>query len=768
MTRMLTNVLLTMMPIVEGAERPQPTKEGVLALAAKHTLLAEPELKEEDRRAIDGVKKDIEGGNQAESFRKMALNQAINELTLMLANVRSLPGLVVATAYLVTEYPKNLRALNLFGSVLHSKDEERDAIAVFEYALTLKRDPTILRLNLATCYLDANEDQKAYALLDRLRIDDPENKAVWKALAAYHFKKGDMERFRECLLKAAKFKGFKRKKEEKKRKKVEDNEVKPEDSATVGEGKLKQLDQVEPMTTADLLEDDLPDMAQLVHEFCVILHENERIVLPKLPQADFSNAHMFKVNKAIAKAWAEEGTDNLRRFQAQMLKARGIDPGASKKVKQQQGREAAMRQMGDSMQMAQQAMQFLQGMSQSGMDMPGMTPDKMARLQQKMDRVAAKQGMVLEERPVDFSAMPGVDSGSIFAEANHYNFQVTYNSYVKYFNKYWQEYNQRVQDIMRNYEAAVRGEDQNWEVMSKDMNEAHDRALRNGIEGTPHDGEDQPCRQALIDHKVRLNGISDQFYNQWESLYFTDYPQRMKPTLEAFYCSCMRYVRNMVDPKLMQQEHDKVIGTFTAFAGQAMGSLGRGSEFDYYPEVEEEQRQLDMDVARAREEAEARRPKFRSELILPEKGFTDWVDEHFVIDGSLGFFSLKVTTKMVEFRAAVPGWFSGAKYDFTKDKLSTYTGIGMKLPIGVNIAGMGGKLELGAEAYRRTATWDFKNGTYEETDTAKGEANLKLGPMSAGGEVEVDSQLHVKVKAKSGMNLFDGMKVGAQHEERLW
>jgi hypothetical protein len=474
--------------------------------------------------------------------------------------------------------------------------------------------------------------------------------------------------------------------------------------------------------------------------------------LPKLPQANFSDAHMFKVNRSIAKAWAEEGTDNLKRFQAQMMKARGIDPGASKKVKQQQGREAAMKQIGGSMQMAQQAMQFLQGMSQSGMDMPGMTPEKMARLQQKMDRVAAKQGLVLEERPVDFSTMPGGDGGSIFAEANHYNFLRTYNSYVNYFNKYWQEYNQRVQDIMHNYEEAVGGEDRNWEVISKDMNNEHDRALRDGIEGTPHDGEDQPCRQARIDHMSRLNGISDQFYNQWESLFFTDYPQRMKPTLEAFYYTCMRYVRNMVDPKIMQQEHDKVMGTFTSFAGLAMGSLGKGSEFDYYPEVEEEQRKLDMDVARAKEEAEARRPKFKSELVLPEKGFTDWVDEHFVIDGSLGFFSLKVTTKTVEFRAAVPGWFSGAKYDFTKDKLSTYTGAGMKLPIGVNIAGMGGKLELGAEAYRRTATWDFKNGTYSETETAKAEAGYTAGPLKLSAEATLDSDLHAKAKFKAGLS----------------
>jgi hypothetical protein len=289
-----------------------------------------------------------------------------------------------------------------------------------------------------------------------------------------------------------------------------------------------------------------------------------------------------------------------------------------------------------------------------------------------------------------------------------------------------------------------------------------------------HTDTDEPCRRSMIEHKRRRNGISDLYYNQWENLFFPQYAQRMKPDLDMYFSVGICWVKNMCHPKVMEREWGVVIETYVTHAEQALAAIGGGGGYSYNPEVEEEEQQLEQDIALAKEEAEARRPVFQSQLKLPEKGFTDWVDEHFVLDLAAKFLALRVTTHDIEFKAAVPGVFSGAKYDFEKDKLSTYTGLGMKLEVGVNVCGAGlGKLQVGGEAYRRTATWDFKNGTYSETDTAKAEATYKAGPMQVGGEFTLDSQLHAKVKAKASMNVSDDEKVfsggpTAQWEQDLW
>ena len=112
------------------------------------------------------------------------------------------------------------------------------------------------------------------------------------------------------------------------------------------------------------------------------------------------------------------------------------------------------------------------------------------------------------------------------------------------------------------------------------------------------------------------------------------------------------------------------------------------------------------------------------------------------------FLSLKVTAHSIEFEAYVPGVGAGAKYDFNSEKFETYTATGGKLDVGVNICGLEAKVEAGGETWRRTATWDLKNGTYQETDTAKAGVSGSVGPLSAGGEVQLDSQLNAKASGK--------------------
>ena len=81
-------------------------------------------------------------------------------------------------------------------------------------------------------------------------------------------------------------------------------------------------------------------------------------------------------------------------------------------------------------------------------------------------------------------------------------------------------------------------------------------------------------------------------------------------------------------------------------------------------------------------------------------------DEHFVIEIAGEFLALKLTSHSIEFEAYIPGVSAGAKYDFSEEKFETYTGFGGKLNIGMNICGLGSKVEAGGEAWRRTSTWE--------------------------------------------------------------
>ena len=392
-------------------------------------------------------------------------------------------------------------------------------------------------------------------------------------------------------------------------------------------------------------------------------------------------------------------------------------------------------------------------------------------IQTQMDKAMQQFGGMMDEKPIDKTALPGSDTGSMFSQGNWVSFQRIYTSNMAYLRKYWKEYEIKVKDICDQYIEKVGEENKAWNEEWEKLQEEHKSVQWS----SRHDGPvDEPCRRSVIQHKRRLNGISDMYYNQWENLFFPDYPQRMKPTLEGFFRICMLYVRNMSDPKVMQREWQKVIESFAMYAEKAVTAIGTGGGFTYHPEVEEEEQELERDIALAREEAVAKGSGFISAWPPPEKGYTEWVDEHFVLDVAAKYLALRITTRDIEFKAAVPGVFSGAKYDFEKDKLSTYTGLGMKLEVGVNVCGVGlGKLQVGGEAYRRTATWDFKNGTYSETESAKAEAAYKAGPLQLAGEFQLDSQLHAKVKGKASMNVSDDNKFfsggpTAQWEQDLW
>jgi hypothetical protein len=142
---------------------------------------------------------------------------------------------------------------------------------------------------------------------------------------------------------------------------------------------------------------------------------------------------------------------------------------------------------------------------------------------------------------------------------------------------------------------------------------------------------------------------------------------------------------------------------------------------------------------------------FKESFKAPEFSIVEWIDDHFILEISGEFLALKISPKAIEFEASLMWVQAGAKYDFSEEKFETFTAVGMKLDVGVNICDVELGVEGEGDALRRTATWDLKNGKYSESTSVKAEAVGKFGPLYLGGEFELDTELNAKVTGKASI-----------------
>jgi hypothetical protein len=89
----------------------------------------------------------------------------------------------VLSAYLVTFAPDDARTVTLFGVVLHGFGKDPEAIPVLEDGRALAPGGELLMLNAANVHLDLDQDEQARALLDRVLVQNDEDKGAYPALA---------------------------------------------------------------------------------------------------------------------------------------------------------------------------------------------------------------------------------------------------------------------------------------------------------------------------------------------------------------------------------------------------------------------------------------------------------------------------------------------------------------------------------------------------------------------------------------------------------
>lgn len=726
---------------------PAPTQAGVVAWADNYYKTYEPKLKGGSKETIDSIKTAFFMNKGVQYFMDDCISKLVTELTISLSAKQPFDMMVVASSLLVKTDPKNPRVINLFGVVLNAAGKSEEALPVFEYGVSIRPKNPLLRLNLANAYMDANQDERAKQILDKLSFENPNDQATWRALATYWYKKKNMSMFRDCLFKAAKFKGYAAKKADKKKKKVDDNSAQGGESADQLEPKIKELATSEPFTSADVLEDDYPAEAQQIRDKYCKLQGDEKWSLPKLPQCNTSTPKEYEESKPILEAWAKVFGEKYKDWSLLQAKKMGVDPNAPDKVKEAQARKAAQTQMSEAMKNAQDMLKYMKNLpAMQGVNNKNKLNDAMKQLQkaakgQGVKLPTAAQGDDSTGDTVDMNKIPGFDSGSPWAQMNYRNYSETQRTYGIYFIKYYKEYNAKVADIYKVYTQKAKEENDRFQPEWDKLQEEHKGMY------SRHGDKDIPCRSAMLKHKQRLNAISLNYYHQWLNLYMPQYAQKMKPNLDAYWDVCMIYIRNMNDPKVMEREFNKVKTTFLLFAAQAGTAIGGGG-FDYYPETDEEQLQLDADIAAARQEAQQKAPEFAQAFQSPGFDFSKWMEDHFVVEIAGQFFALKVTAKTIQFDANALIFGGSLKYNPVDNIFESSSSIALKANIGLNICGVGAELKEKVEFVKRTATWDLDNNTYKETNGASGEGKLKIGPVTAGSKWELDSELNAKTTAK--------------------
>jgi hypothetical protein len=336
---------------------------------------------------------------------------------------------------------------------------------------------------------------------------------------------------------------------------------------------------------------------------------------------------------------------------------------------------------------------------------------------------------------------------------NYKNYMETERTYSLYFLKYYKEFQAKVMDIYKVYGQKVKGENERFAEEWKYLQEEHNQ------EGNPHGDDDAPCRRAQINHKKMLNEIALDYYHQWSNLYLPQYAQKMKPNLDAYWDVCMIYIRNMNDQKVAEREFSRVKSNHLIHASLAGTAISGGGGFKFYPETEEEERQLDADIARSKEEAAQKKDQFEQDFKSPEFDYSKWMEDHFVLEIAGEVFALKVTAKTIEFEANALIFGGNLKYNVVDNVLESSSSVMAKAHVGVNICGIGGMVEEKMEFVKRTATWDFDKNTYQETNGAKGESKFLAGPFGVSGEVELDTELNAKTASKfTVMEMFTVQK----------
>jgi len=719
------------------ADSMPPTKATILALADSYIAAIGPKLTGTDFQTINTLKFDLDSAKSQPFFLKQVISDRVSQFTILLADQKSLPALTVACAYLVHYAPTNQRTTNLLANVVALVPKRDDVVTLLQYTLQLQPDSTLAMINLANAYMNANKDEKARVLLEKVVTLDPKNGRAYRMLACYWYKKGDKNRTVDCLMKAAALNGARLKKSKQNEETTQENEAKGSDTEEALGRKADAMKDLVPLSTADVIENDFPDIAKKIREHVGKLMDNERMRLPALPQMNTNDLKDYVRNAPIYKEWNQVVTTHAENVINEIAESNaaemGISPDDSDAVKESKARTATDKQV-------QEAIANAQKMLAAMKNMPGVTQEEIAQAERELQNTLREQGI----HPPDAGngnggesatspALPNIaayaDTGGMYAGQNYRDYLRIRDAYTVYLRTTYQNYSDKVRAIGEAYAKLVKQENEDHVKQDKQISDEEEHARQAAEQGdgvTLNTTYDLKHKKERLRHLRKLNELGTNFYRQWVNLYMPQYVQKMKPRLEEFWYVTTLYIRNMNDPKYMTREYRQIRQTYWTYATLATGAIAGGEMFPYSAESEEEMAQLEEEIHTAEVEAEEqKKAQFEDQTKIADDSLPKWLEDKLVFSVACEFLAIKITPRNIEFEAYLPGVSGKVDYNFKENTVTTSTALTARMNIGVQIGPLEAKLDGEIKLLGSKTTFDLNSSKVREDSDGFANGSIK-------------------------------------------
>ena len=788
-------LLLAGLPSLAAAPTTPPTRDGILALAARYRAEVTPALSLKQKTAIDELATALDGQRNVPAMQAQSIEDLVNHCTLALANADGLEAIIATASLLVKRAPDNARTANLLGATLHAIGKNPEAIAAFEYAHSLQPTNELVMLNAANIHLDLDQDARAKELIDAVIARNPRNKSAYSALACYWFKKGDMKQTFDALAKAAALGGMVVQKIAQENDAITDtNTVQENEPVETMEQKLAKVNNLVPKTTADLIEGQFPDAAKQIRDRYCKLVDAEKMIMPRLPQMNTSGVRGWQEQgEPYVVQWQDAFQANAERGMEEIGHLRaGVNPGDSEAVVDTKAAAAVKAETAQALAAAQQMLKAME-------NMPGISAKDLDEARQGVRDVMAEQGITpTEDTPaandgtiksdadlvkVEAGYVPaGWDSGGVFSVTNYRDYLRIRDGYLFYFNKYYKEYLAKTRDILTVYSKKKAEEEKahsdRLAVLHAESQKAYEDSIsRNKLVNHDEGGSGGPNpmgdaitlarRKEDLRFKKAMNLLGDNFFEQWANLALPQYTQKMKPTLDAYWAVSALYIRNMNNEQVMKTEYLLAKQTFWKYCSLAVGSMDLTSTFAYLGETDEEERQLQDDLRAAEEDAKSKHDEYEGETHAASEAFARWLDDNFALGLSGELVTVKVTPRRITFEEYIAGMNFKHVFDFKTGEWTTYRSFAAKIDIGFQVGGLKAGINARADILESYDTYNVGSGRLVNAGSHFATGSASVGVSDPHASAAAGIQVTLDPAAESEFSYkFTRPSVGAKNP--LW
>ena len=210
--------------------------------------------------------------------------------------------------------------------------------------------------------------------------------------------------------------------------------------------RLDKLQDSVPLSTADVLEDEYPEVARQVREQYGRLTVIEKVTMPPLPVVDTSTPEAWTKNSSIIDQWGDSFGD--KRFLGRVV---GVDTTASEQVQDAQAAAAGGAALADGLAVARQALEAMK-------NVPGLTAEDRADIEASLkdiNKTTPEKGAKTPQTPATPGAPEWMDRGGLFSDSNWYTYEHIYMSYLAWSKKYWEKYASIIDPILEAYHKKV-------------------------------------------------------------------------------------------------------------------------------------------------------------------------------------------------------------------------------------------------------------------------------------------------------------------------